>query len=280
MGRNMKAVKIYNNNAVAVVHPDGREAILVGAGIGFHKRPGDPLDETKIEKVYYIQDALQTRFLQILKEARPEAVQVAEEILTYARQQGLERKDQLILSLTDHISFALERAEQGIELPFLMLSETKMLYPKEYDVGRWALKKIREVCRVALPEYEAGYIALQLAGSSMNPDAVYNALKLTNGALEIIKETYGVELNPDDIDTMRLTTHLKFLAQRIFSHGQWNDDDMGGLYQLLLLRHSKNRECIARLDAFIRKNFAYELNHQEKVYLMVHLSKIFNDGNS
>lgn len=271
----MKAVKVFNNNAVATVCTDGREAILVGSGVGFHKRPGDVIDEEKIEKAYYIQDELQTKFLQLIKDARPEALKAATEILYHAREQGMELKDQLILSLTDHISFALERAEQGIELPYLMLSETRMLYQKEFDIARWGLDRIRELCGAALPEYEAGYIALQLAGSEMNPTIVYNVLKFANGALDIIKDTYGVELNPDDIDTMRLTTHLKFLAQRIFCQVQWNDDDMDGLFQMLLLKHSKNRECINRLSAYIRNNFSYELNHQEKVYLMVHLSKIF-----
>lgn len=272
----MKASKVYNNNAVAVVYPDGREAILTGAGIGFGKRPGDPVDEKKIRKVYFIQDELQTRFLQLLKDARPDALQAAEEILIYARNQGMELKNQLILSLTDHICFALERQEQGITLPYLMLSETRMLYPREFEIGCWALERIRELCGAELPRYEAGYIALQLASAEMNGEDVYDGLKLVNGVMEIIKQTYDTELNPDDVDTIRLTTHLKFLAQRILRRSQWNDDDMDGLYQMLLFRHAKNRECIARIAGYIRNQFSYELNHQEKVYLMIHLSKILN----
>ncbi len=272
----MIAKKVFSNNAVATIDVDGREVILVGSGIGFGKHSGDVIDNHKIEKIYYVQDALQTRFLQLLKDTRPEALDAAEDILTYAQRCGMVLKDQLIISLTDHISFALERAEQGIELPYLMQSETKMLYPREFEIGRWALDKIREKCNIELPEYEAGYIALQLVSSEMNPEAVYNALKLVNGALEIIKDTYGVELNPDDIDTLRLTTHLKFLSQRIFCHAQWNDSEMDGIYQMLLLRHSKNRECIRRLSDYIRNKFSYELNHQEKAYLLIHLSKIFS----
>lgn len=272
----MKANKVYNNNAVAVRWHDGREAILVGSGIGFGKRPGDEVDEKKLQKVYFIQDELQSRFLQLLKDARPEALQAAEEILAHARSQGLELKNQLILSLTDHICFALERYEQNISLPYLMLSETKLLYPKEYEIGCWALEKIQGLCGVALPQYEAGYIALQLASAEMNGEDAYNGLKLVGGVMDIIKETYGIELNPDDLDTIRLTTHLKFLAQRIFRRSQWNDDDMDGLYQMLLFRNAKNRDCIARVTGYIRNHFSYELNHQEKVYLMIHLSKIIN----
>ena len=35
----MQAVKVFNNNAVSVVMPDGREAILVGNGLGFGRSP-------------------------------------------------------------------------------------------------------------------------------------------------------------------------------------------------------------------------------------------------
>ena len=272
----MVANKVYNNNAVATVYPDGREAILVGSGIGFGRRPGDAIDEKKIQKVYFIQDDLQTRFLQLLKDARPETLQAAEDILNYARSQGLELKNQLILSLTDHICFALERLEQGISLPYLMLSETRLLYPKEFEIGCWALERIHTLCGVTLPQYEAGYIALQLASAEMNGEDAYDSLKLVSGVTEIIKETYGIELNPNDLDTIRLTTHLKFLAQRILRRSQWNDDDMDSLYQMLLFRHSKNRDCIARIGAYIRNHFSYELNLQEKVYLMIHISKILN----
>lgn len=275
----MKANKVYNNNAVATVYPDGREAILVGSGIGFGKRPGDAVEESKIQKVYFIQDELQTRFLQLLKDARPEALQAAEEILAYARNQGLELKNQLILSLTDHICFALERQEQGVSLPYLMLSETKMLYPKEFEIARWSLGRIQILCGVELPQYEAGYIALHLASAEMNGEDVYAGLKLVNGVMEIIRQVYGIELNPDDVDTIRLTTHLKFLAQRILRRSQWNDDDMSGLYQMLLLRNGKNRDCMDRLKAYIQENFQYTLNQQEEVYLLIHITKILHPRN-
>ena len=272
----MNANKVFNNNAVAVVYPDGREAILVGSGIGFGRRPGDRVDERKIEKIYFIQDDLQTRFLQLLKNTRPDALQAAEDILTYARDQGLALKNQLILSLTDHICFALERQEQGISLPYLMMSETRLLYPREFGIGCWALSKIRELCGIRLPDYEAGYIALHLASAEMSRDDVYNSLKLVNGVTEIIKETYGIRLNPDNLDTIRLTTHLKFLSQRISQRAQWNDDDMDDIYQLLLRKHEKNLMCITRISDFIRNHFSYELNHQEKVYLVIHINKLLN----
>lgn len=162
----MKAVKVYSNNSISTVFPDGREAVLIGSGIGFGKRPGDEIDARRIEKTYYIQDELQTKFLQFLKDTSPETVQVSEDILEHARQCGLELKNQLIISLTDHISFAIERYAQGIELPYLMLNETRMLYPREFEIGRWALERVRQLCGVSLPDYEAGYRVMKLVSKS------------------------------------------------------------------------------------------------------------------
>ena len=68
-----------------------------------------------------------------------DAIRAAEDILKYARGKGLELKDQLLVSLIDHICFAIERYEQGIDLPYLMLAETRLLYPREFEAGRWAL---------------------------------------------------------------------------------------------------------------------------------------------
>lgn len=271
----MKAVKIFSNNAVSAI-VNHKEAVLIGAGIGFHKHQGDEIDPKKIEKTYYIQDNLQTRFLQLLDEARPEALEISEDILKYALKKGLKLKNQLILSLTDHISFAMERYEKGILLPYLMLSETKLLYPKEFEVGVWSIEEIKRRYQIALPEYEAGYIALQLASSSLDRDATYNTLKMVKGTIDIIQQTFNLTLDSEDIDTLRLTTHLKFLAQRIFTHAQWDDSEMDDAYNMFASLHDKNDECINRICEYISSTFNYTLNTQEKVYLLVHLNKILH----
>ena len=162
----MQAVKVFNNNAVSVVMPDGREAILVGNGLGFGRRPGDVIDKSRVSKVYYVQNELQTKFLKMLDNVTPQVMQAAERISLAAEEQGILLSSKSTISLVDHISFALERVEKGTFLPNLMLSETRMLYPKEYAVGQRALELVRQFCGVQLPEDEAGYIALHLVAGA------------------------------------------------------------------------------------------------------------------
>ncbi|MDO4500028.1 MAG: PRD domain-containing protein [Erysipelotrichaceae bacterium] len=273
----MKAIKIYSNNAVSTLI-NNKEAILIGPGIGFGLKPGNDIDPKRIEKKYYIQDSLQTKFLQLLDEAKPEALRASELILKHALEEGLSVKNQLIISLTDHISFAMERLENDIELPYLMLNETKLLYPKEFEIGCWAIELLNKEFNIKLPKYEAGYIALQLTSSSMDRNTSYMILKMVNGIFNIVSETYSIDMNDDEIDTMRLSTHLKFLAQRIFSKAQWEEEQMPDLYEMLLKYNSKNQECINKISTYIEEQFKYTINSQEKVYLLVHINKIIKKG--
>ena len=101
----MKAIKVFNNNSASVILPDGQEAVVVGSGIGFGKRPGDPLDTRRIEKVYCIQNELQTKFLQLLDNTRTEYLTAAEAILAKAQAENL--------SLRTHLKFLAGRIFSG-----------------------------------------------------------------------------------------------------------------------------------------------------------------------
>lgn len=270
----MRAIKIFNNNAVATIMKDKREAIVIGNGIGFNKRMGDTLDEERIEKIYYVHDEMQTKFLQMLQNVKPEMMEAAEKILQLAIDNNLKLSNQGTISLIDHISFAVERAKEKVYLPNLMLSEIRMLYPKEFSLGKKALDCIEEACDVRLPEDEAGYIALHLVNVSVDKDDAYNTLKFVKGSLDIIKNCYQLKWDESGLDMMRLTTHLKFLAQRIFNHESWQDDKMSSMYDYLIESHKKNRDCLNQLNDYIQKEFHYTLERQEEIYLLVHLTKI------
>lgn len=272
----MRSIKVFNNNAVSVVTPGGREAIVLGSGIGFRKRPGDEIDEGRIQKVYYIQDEMQTKFLKMLQDVRPDVMEAAEEIIALAEKNGCSMSSQATISLIDHISFAIERQSGGLALPNLLLNETKLLYRKEYELGRSALDIIRRHCGLELPEDEAGYIALHLIAISVDRNAAYDILKFVKGALDIIKDTYGLVLDDEDVDTTRLIIHLKFLAQRIFQRTAWTDAGLDDLYESLLDRDGRSRECLRRLDAYCSDAFGYTLSQQEKFYLLIHLTKIIH----
>ena len=159
----MKADKIINNNIVSSTDCEGNELIIMGCGIGFGKRAGQKLDENKIEKIFRLdnKDSLE-RFKELLKKLPLEYIQVTDEIISYAKEVLEERlNENVYLTLTDHISFAIERQKQGLSLANTLLLEIKKFYTDEYRLGQAALDIIEEQLGVRLPEDEAGFIAIQ-----------------------------------------------------------------------------------------------------------------------
>lgn len=60
----MKITRVINNNTVVVVS-NKKELVLMGAGIGFQKRPGDQVEIKRIEKVFQIRDRFLQKYEQI-----------------------------------------------------------------------------------------------------------------------------------------------------------------------------------------------------------------------
>lgn len=63
----MKIKKVLNNNAALASDENGNEIIYTGCGICFQKRPGDELEESKIEKTFVMEKANE-QFLKLVSE--------------------------------------------------------------------------------------------------------------------------------------------------------------------------------------------------------------------
>lgn len=48
----MQIIKVINNNVISSEDDKGKEIVVMGKGIGFGKKAGEEIDETKIEKKY------------------------------------------------------------------------------------------------------------------------------------------------------------------------------------------------------------------------------------
>ena len=217
----MVILKVFNNNSVAAISNSGSDIILVGSGIGFHKKVGDQVDESKIERTYVFQDNQKTRFEKSLEKIPTVYFEIAEYIVSNASKKlHTEFSGEIFLAISNHISFAIKRKLEGIYLPNVLLNETKTLYKEEYAIGKWALYYIYKRTKVKLDEDEAGYIALHLVNFSLNADSHYTVkvLSLTKEVLEIIQKTMKITLDQDSFAYSRISTHLKYLGERVFKN--------------------------------------------------------------
>lgn len=106
----MKIIKKLNNNVVQAINDENQEVVLFGKGLGFHNIPYILKNEKNIEKIYIKQnDTLNIlseiyKFPENIVNCCQEIIIEAEKILRY------NYSINLLLSLSDHLTYALERA--------------------------------------------------------------------------------------------------------------------------------------------------------------------------
>ncbi len=274
----MKIQRIFNNNIVATCSSDGSEMIVTGPGIGYSKKIGDDIENYKIEKRFRIENAQKNKFYHMLEKIPVEYFEISELIFNRASKKmkyGI--SSQVVLMLTDHIAFAIDRKKQGILLPNLLLSEIKKLYPREYEVGIWAVKIIGLKTKVALPEDEAGFIAMHLINANSSEDNYANMiLTFSKDVLELMEKYIFIEKENKSHDYVRLSLHLKYLAQQIFnkrkSDNQENNHEK--IVDCVIKGTSEVEECVCRIAEYIKNNYDYTLDKQDRFYLMIHILKI------
>lgn len=74
----MQIIKVINNNVISSEDDKGKEIIVMGKGIGFGKKAGEEIDETKIEKVFSLPDESTSQFMQVVKDMPYEYIRTAE----------------------------------------------------------------------------------------------------------------------------------------------------------------------------------------------------------
>lgn len=272
----MRIFRVFNNNIVATITDDRKEAIAQGSGIGFQKKAGDLLDEHKIEKLFIFQEEERAQFDRLMHNIPIEYFQLAQMIFSKAEQElHVELSNQAIISLTDHIGFAVARYQEGIILPNLLLDEIRSLYSREYKVGTWGLSLIRDKLHIELPKDEAGYISLHIINAqlSVENDDMINILMFSKGVLEIIQRYFDINEEKDTLSYSRLMMHLRFLAQRIFIKGTKDIEENDVMYNYLIHRNPIMKSCIEDIQAHIKQSFDSELSKPEQMYLMIHLTK-------
>ncbi|MBS6797493.1 MAG: PRD domain-containing protein [Coprobacillus sp.] len=272
----MKIIKIFNNNSIAALSDELGDIILTGSGIGFQKKIGDLVDESRIEKTYIFKEKGEKRIRRGINDIEPIYYEITSLLVSKATEQlNTQFYGEIFLAISDHIAFAIKRKKENIDLPNVVLSETKALYKKEYQLGLWIIKMIKEKTDIQLEEAEAGYIALHLVNFSTKNNA-QNTSKIVNfvkDVFDIIEKTMHIKLELDSIDYARLSTHLKFLAERVFRNDVENTIDTTENIRDMLKENIRLSLCINRIKKLIYEKYHYTLTPDEQTYLCIHIKK-------
>lgn len=230
--------KVINNNIIKSTNDDGQDILVMGKGIGFKKAIGDDIDAQAIEQIYTSHtDVTTNKLTQLLSNVRLEHLQVANEIIGFAKVSlGKKLNENIYLTLTDHIDYAIERHAGGLPVSNALLWEIKRFYNHEYLIGKEALSMIQNRLGVSLPEDEAGFIALHIVNAELDlsqVNQVSEMMKIIQTIVNIVKYHYKTDLDEYTLHYERFITHLKFFVQRLFSGVELDKDkDEGFLFML------------------------------------------------
>ena len=161
--------RVINNNVVCSVNGKGEEIILRGKGIGFQKKPGMEVDASLVEGIFTLEKSqTKNKLVQLLEDIPEIYIEITSQIVDHAKETlGKSLNENIYVTLTDHIHFAIERKQKHLEYVNPLLWEIKSFYTGEYQVGLWALDLIHKRLGQRLKEDEAGFIALHIVNAQL-----------------------------------------------------------------------------------------------------------------
>ncbi|MGV3011466.1 BglG family transcription antiterminator LicT [Streptococcus thoraltensis] len=270
--------KVYNNNVIQVKDDHDRELIVMGRGLGFQKKIGDRIDQSKIEKVFALQKGKLSSDLRDLYEQLPndelnsflQAIDSAEKSLNVSFSSNIH------LSLTDHLHFMLARVKQGVTISNPLAWEVRKFYPKEYKVAQEMLGRLRDDFALPIRDDEASSIALHFINAqSENGDVNQSqqATRLVIDILEIVRLHFGNIVAEDSISYNRFVTHLQYFAQRVVNGVVQGANDPF-LFEQVKQNYPDSFSCTRKIAHYVKENYDFEMSIDEKVYLTIHIQRM------
>lgn len=277
----MRIKKVINNNILCTIDEKGCEMIVTGKGIGFKRKIGELIDDSGIEKIYRMEGKAEQRKLRELVEQIPiEHLKLTQELIDYIKSQvKQELNESLLITLADHISFAIKRKEQGIEFENPLSASIMCYYPTEHNLGLHCVKVIEETYHVQLHPDEAAFIALHIVNAELNTSMteMHDMTKLLDGCIRVTEFYYHKTFERDSLDFNRFVVHLRYLVQRLYQGKSLTDetDSRDALFRELIQRNCKEHyECATRISTYIESNFSKSVSEEEKMYLTIHLKRL------
>ncbi len=273
----MRIEKVINNNIISARDNQGVELVVMGRGIGFGKKPDSEIAEEKIEKIFRLENMDdKEQFKELLASMPIEFIRLSTDIISYARENlEISLNQNVYLTLTDHISYALERHRKGLSFNNVLYDEVKLFYPLEYSVGCYALELIEERTGCRLEEDESASIALHLINGELNTamGTTFFMIKMMREMMEIIERDIPVP-NGRNYPRDRLISDLKQLANRLVSEKPIRGRRDKKLYQFVVDNYTQEYDIINNINSYIESEYKCSMTEEEKIYLTLNIKRM------
>lgn len=277
----MIVVKKINNNVAICKDSSGRELIAFGKGIGFPPTPYVLTDLRKIERTFY---NVSSQYISMLNDIQYEIIQfTANQLLIVQDELPYETTSNLVLTLADHIAFAIERSQKGIYVRMPSIYEIELNYPAEIKIGRRFVSEIKKKLCVALPKNEVQGIAMHLINaqdgaklSETVPEVEQYYDEILAHTTQIIEQELNIQVQQDTFNYARFATHIQYLLTRALENKQIDSWNLL-MYQSVRDEFPKISDCVDRICTYYEDKWGLKLSEEEKLYLIMHVNRVCSE---
>lgn len=270
--------KILNNNVVIAQSSNEPEVILIGKGIGFGKKRGEPISEEEFEKIFTLEDkSKQEQYKQLLIEIETDVFDAISEALDYIKAHTISLLNEHIhIAMTDHIAFAVKRWKQGVDIKNPFLHETQLLYPKEYEIAKTVTEILNKSLKIELPKDEIGFIALHIHSgiSNRSLSEINKHSQLVSLIIKEVEKVLNIPLKENTVNYSRLVSHLHHVFERV----ERNEELLisKNLIEVLKKEYPLCYNLSCKIIKIIEQSFYKKVQDAEAVYITLHLQRLSN----
>lgn len=268
----MKIIKNINNNFAIALDGNENRLIVSGKGIGFGSVPREITDLTIINRSFYDVDEI---YISMINDIPEDIIRISSCIVDKAREKiDKSISSNIVFTLADHLNFCIRRHQKNMNIKLPIIYDVQHLFEKEYEIGEYGLKLIREEKKIFLPKDEAAYIALLIINSeeqekSERSDDDEIIEKIT----KIVEKELDLCINKDNFNYSRFVSHMHYLIKR----GKLQcltESNNAGIFDEIKQGYQKTYECSNKVSEYLNKVLKIELNDEEQLYLMLHINRL------
>ena len=269
----MKVIKKINNNVALCLDGNQRELIAFGKGIGFKPIPYELTDLSVIERTYY---GISPEYQGLLKEIPKEIFDVSGMLVDLAANSiDADFNRNLVITLADHINFAIDRYKKNIHIKPPYVGNLAYLHEAEDKVATQAVACINQRFGVRLPKEEAAAIALHLinAENSVAPKADFlDASTMISDVIGLIEKRENITIDRSGFNASRFITHMEYLLARI-RNNETLENNNDKLFNNLKQEYRETYLCAEDVRTYLQQKTGKNLGSEEMSYLMLHIER-------
>ncbi len=274
----MIVVKNINNNVALCLDSKGQEVVVFGKGVGFIKPPSEvPL--SKIQRTFY---DLNRKFLPLLDDIPLEVIEFTSHQISLIRSRlPYETSSNLIMTLADHLAFAMTRAKRGIYTPMPSIYEMEQNYPVEVEIGRQIVSAMEQEFHIKLPKGEVQGVAMHFINASLGSPssgqltAEEEYETILERMTQIVEHALQITIRRDTFNYARFATHVQYLLKRIHDKAPIDSSNLQ-IYESTRNEYRSVSDCVDQIHEYLQRNWSIDLSEEEKLYLIMHINRVIS----